>query len=82
MEILALMFVFLMVWIIFKVLGAVFYAGAFLITLPLKILGAVLIGVVMIPLGIFSFIVSLVSVLIPLLPIALLVLGAILIARR
>jgi hypothetical protein len=73
MELLGLLFVFFLLWGVFKILGLIFYTGAFLITLPIKIIGAVLFVALLIPLGIFSVIVGLVGILIPLAPFILMV---------
>jgi hypothetical protein len=73
MELLGLLFVFFLLWVVFKILGLIFYTGAFLITLPLKIIGAVLFVALLIPLGIFSILVGLVGILIPLAPFILMV---------
>ena len=75
MEVIGVVFVLFFLWIAFKILGLIFYTGAFLITLPLKIIGAVFLLVFLVPLGIFSFIVSLVAIIIPLIPFVLLILG-------
>ncbi len=73
MELLGLLFVFFLLWVVFKILGLIFYTGAFLITLPLKIIGAVLFVALLIPLGVFSILVGLVGILIPLAPFILMV---------
>ena len=80
MEVLGLIFLIFVVWVVFKILGALFYTGAFLITLPLKILGAVLMLVLFLPLGIISF--AAIGLLIPLIPIVLIVIGIVALLRH
>jgi hypothetical protein len=82
MEVLAVIFIFFFVWALFKILGLIFYTGAFLITLPLKIIGTVLLLIVMIPLGIFSLVIGLLGILLPLLPFVLLFLGIVYFSRN
>ena len=73
MELIGVIFLLFFLWIAFKILGLIFYTGAFLITLPLKIIGSILLLVLMVPLGIFSLIVAMVGIIIPLLPFVLLI---------
>jgi len=82
MEVIGLVFILFFVWIAFKILGLIFYTGAFLITLPLKIIGSVLLIAFIIPLGIFSFVISLVGLLIPLLPFVLIIMAIVYIQRN
>ncbi|KAA3608498.1 MAG: hypothetical protein D8M58_19685 [Calditrichaeota bacterium] len=82
MELIGLAFLFFFLWVIFKVFGAIFYAGAFLITLPLKIIGTVLLVAILIPLGLFTAIVSVISIAIPLLPFALIIMAIVYFNRK
>ncbi len=68
MEILGIIFVLFFLWFVFKVLGLIFYTGAFLITFPLKIIATILLLALLIPLGIIGFTLSLIGIIIPLLP--------------
>jgi len=72
MGILSLIFLAFFVWLVFKILAAVFYAGAYIITLPLKIVFSVFILLLCIPFGILGIFVGLVGIILPLLPFILL----------
>jgi len=76
MEIIGLLFVVFAVWLVFKILGALLYAGAFLITLPFKILGFVLLFVLFVPL------IGIAGILIALAPVILIIMGIVYLIRH
>jgi len=76
MEIIGLLFIIFAVWLVFKILGALFYAGAFLITLPFKILGFVLLFVLFVPL------IGIAGILIALAPVILIIMGIVYLIRH
>ena len=72
MELIAVVFLLFFAWAVLKILGMIFYTGAFIITLPFKIIGLILLVTLVIPLTIFSIAVSLIGIIIPLIPFVLL----------
>lgn len=82
MEIIAVFFVVFLIWIIFKILGAVFYTGAFLITLPIKIIFSIFVLLFLIPLGILGVFAGLIGIIVPLFPFLLLGLIVAMIIRK
>lgn len=68
MEILSLIFLIFFFWLIFKILAVVFHTGAYIITLPLKIVFSLFILLLCIPFGIIGIFVGLVGIILPLLP--------------
>ena len=82
MEILSILLIFFLVWLIFKILGVIFYTGAFLITLPFKILFSILVLLICIPFGILSILVGVIGIIIPLLPFILVAAGLFLFLRN
>jgi hypothetical protein len=89
MDFLAFLIVLGCILLLFKVLGAIFKAGIFLISIPLQIIAAVFVAVVLffaLPAALFSglFAVILIplGILAPLLPFILVGLGIYLLARR
>ena len=86
MEILAILFILFSVWVFFKILSA----GVLLITIPLKIIGAIVFSVIMvilaIPLGIVSGLIGLLAIpfaiLIPLAPVVLVLAGIYLLLKN
>ena len=89
MDLLALLLIVVLVIGAFKLLGLVFKTAFFLISIPLQIIAAVVIGVVLmalLPVTLFSGFLAMILVplglLAPLLPVALIVIGIALLARR
>jgi len=89
MDILAFLFLFIAVLVIFKIGGLIFKAAFFLISIPLQILAALIVTVVLlaiVPITLFSGILGLIllplGLLAPLLPLLLIGFGIYLLARR
>ena len=89
MDLLALLFIVVLILGAFKLLGLVFKAAFFLISIPLQILAAVVIGVVLmavLPVTLFGGLLAVIlvplGILAPLLPLALIVIGIYLLAHR
>jgi len=68
MEIILVLAALFFVWLIFKIIGALFYTGAFLITLPLKIIFSLFVIILFIPLGLAAGLIGIFGIFIPLLP--------------
>ena len=82
MEIIIILAALFCFWLIFKILAALFYAGAYLITLPFKIIFTILAIIICIPLGIAGVLIGIVGIIIPLLPFILLAAGLVYLLRR
>lgn len=85
MDFLAFLIVLGCVLLLFKLLGAIFRAGIFLISIPLQIIAAVIVAVVLFavfPVGLIAIILVPLGLLAPLLPFILVGLGIYLLARR
>jgi hypothetical protein len=68
MEIIIVLAALFFIWLIFKIIGALFYTGAFLITLPIKIIFSLFVILLCIPLGIAAGLIGIIGIVIPLLP--------------
>ena len=90
MELIGLLLLICLAWVFLKILGAVFHVTFFALTLPFQIIGIVLAVlfslVILIPLGIvgaiFGVLLAPFALLGSLLPVVLIILGIILIARN
>ena len=82
MEIIIILAVLFCLWLIFKIFAALFYAGAYLITLPFKIIFSILAIVICIPLGIAGALIGIIGIIVPLLPFVLLGAGIVYLLRR
>ena len=76
MDIIAVFVIIFFVFLLFKFLGTLFHAGAFVITLPFKILGAV------ISIAFFALFIFPLAVVFAILPIALIIFGLWLIVKN
>ena len=82
MELIILCAVLFSLWLIFKVFAALFYAGAYLITLPVKIIFSILVVLICIPLGLAGILIAVFGIIIPLLPFILIVAGLVYLLRN
>lgn len=80
MEVLGLLFLGFILWLFLKIIAAVFSAGVFLLTIPFKILGALLFLVVLLPITVAGA--AFVSILLPLIPVFLVIAGIVVLLRH
>jgi hypothetical protein len=82
MEIIIILAFIFFIWLIFKILAALFYTGAYLITLPFKIIFFILAIIICIPLGIAGVLIGVIGIIVPLLPFILLGAGLVYLLRK